>query len=304
MRFVRLSLRSILLTCLTATVGSMVPAFQAAQAHPLADLVANGAPTKPDQGPSASPFMPQDKTPLQPPAQSMPPALPFTPDDKNGPPLADQQDEPGQNGPGKPGQDQNQSDKGLNDDNDQGKKKNDQQQSAPVERLEDRSSTLALAGKPADELLTQLKRERQPEAAKAIAAAIMADWSDSGSPTVNLLMQWADKAIKDKKNAAAFDFLDQAVVLKPDYANGWGRRASLHYEMGNYRKAMSDLNHVLALEPRHFGALEMLGNILGETGSDAKALETWQRYLDIYPADRAAQKTVTDLSEKLAGART
>lgn len=302
MRFVRLSPLPILLTCVTAAVGSTAPAFQSAQAQQSrADLLASGAPAKPDQGPPASPFMQQhgespSQPPDLPPAQSMPPALPFTGDGRNGPPLADQQDDPGEGDQAKPKPDQDQAD----EDN----RKSEQQQLAPVERLEDRSNALALAGKPADELLSQLKRERQPEAAKAIAAAIMADWSDSGSPTVNLLMQWADKAIKDKKNAAAFDFLDQAIVLKPDYANGWGRRASLHYEMGNYRKAISDLNHVLALEPRHFGALEMLGNILGETGSDAKALETWQRYLDIYPADRAAQKTVTDLSEKLAGART
>ncbi|MVA50348.1 tetratricopeptide repeat protein [Agrobacterium vitis] len=218
----------------------------------------------------------------------MPPALPFTPDlqpepnhPETGEPRADKEGPP----PLSPQQDPS-------------------PQQGEVERLEDRSDTAALSGKPSDELLTQLKRERQPEAAKAIAAAVMADWSNSGSPTVNLLMQWADKAIKDKKNAAALDFLDQAIVLEPDYANGWGHRASLHYSQGNYRKAISDLNHVLAIEPRHFGALEMLANILAETGSDQKALEAWQRYLAIYPADRAAQKTVTELSEKLAGART
>lgn len=222
------------------------------------------------------------------PSQPMPPALPFTPDlqpepnhPETGEPRADKDGQP----PLSPQQDPS-------------------PQQGEVERLEDRSDTAALSGKPADELLTQLKRERQPEAAKAIAAAVMADWSNSGSPTVNLLMQWADKAIKDKKNAATLDFLDQAIVLEPDYANGWGHRASLHYSQGNYRKAISDLNHVLAIEPRHFGALEMLANILAETGSDQKAMEAWQRYLAIYPADRAAQKTVTELSEKLAGART
>ncbi|WP_250995377.1 tetratricopeptide repeat protein [Agrobacterium vitis] len=216
------------------------------------------------------------------PSQPMPPALPFPPNNpQTSEPRADKDAQP----PSSPQQ-------------------SPSLQQGEVERLEDRSATAALSGKPADELLTQLKRERQPQAAKAIAAAVMADWSNSGSPTVNLLMQWADKAIKDKKNAAALDFLDQAIVLEPDYANGWGHRASLHYSQGNYRKAISDLNHVLAIEPRHFGALEMLANILAETGSDQKALEAWQRYLAIYPADRAAQKTVTELSEKLAGART
>lgn len=169
-----------------------------------------------------------------------------------------------------------------------------------VERLEDKSAN----PKSTEELLTQLKRERDPEAAKVIVETIGAQWADSGSPTVNLLMQWADKAIKTKRNTAALDFLDQVIVLEPDYANGWARRAMLHYTMGNYRKAVSDLNHVLKIEPRHFGAIELLANILGEMGSDEKALKAWQDYLEIYPADRGAQKTASDLAEKLAGART
>jgi tetratricopeptide (TPR) repeat protein len=169
-----------------------------------------------------------------------------------------------------------------------------------VERLEDRSVT----PKTTDELLTQLRRERDPDAAKAIAGAILAQWADSGSPTVNLLLQWADKDIKGKRNTAALDFLDQVIVLEPGYANGWAHRAALHYTMGNYRKAVSDLNHVLKIEPLHFAAIEMLANILSEMGSDEKALKAWQDYLDIYPADRNAQKTASDLAEKLAGART
>ncbi|HBF29403.1 hypothetical protein [Rhizobium sp.] len=169
-----------------------------------------------------------------------------------------------------------------------------------VERIEDKSA----APKTTDELLTQLKRERDPDTAKVIAATIATQWADSGSPTVNLLMQWADKAIKTKSNTAAMDFLDQAITLQPDYAYGWARRAALHYTMGNDRKAVSDLNHVLKIEPRHFGAIEMLANILGEMGSEEKSLKAWQDYLEVYPADRAAQKAASDLAEKLAGART
>ncbi|MBB4952541.1 tetratricopeptide (TPR) repeat protein [Agrobacterium vitis] len=172
--------------------------------------------------------------------------------------------------------------------------------SMPIERQPDRSAS----PRSADELLTQLKRERNPDVAKAIAAAIVADWADSGSATVNLLMQWADKAIKDKRNGAALDFLDQALVLDPDDANSWARRAAFHSAAGNYRKAVSDLNQVLKIQPRHFIALEMLATILTETGSDDKALKAWQDYLDIYPADRNAQKAASDLADKLAGTRT
>lgn len=154
-----------------------------------------------------------------------------------------------------------------------------------------------------DALFAALKRERDPEAANKIAIEIISYWNASGSATVDLLMQWANSAINEKRNAAALDFLDQAIVLKPDYVAVWNQRATLHYTLGNYRKAMADINHVLAIEPRHFGALAGMAAILGEQGSDEMALKAWERYLEIYPADREAQDVVTKLSEKLAGSR-
>jgi tetratricopeptide (TPR) repeat protein len=155
-----------------------------------------------------------------------------------------------------------------------------------------------------DQLYAQLKRERDPEKASGIANEIRIEWNDSGSATVNLLMQWADKAIEEKRNPAALDFLDQAIALKPTYAESWNRRATLNYAMGNYRKSMSDIEHVLELEPRHFGALSGMAAILSDSGNDQLTLKAWERFLDIYPADRTAQEQLNTLSEKLAGSRT
>ncbi len=160
------------------------------------------------------------------------------------------------------------------------------------------------AAKGVDALIAELRRERDPEAANRLTEEILANWNASGSATVDLVMQWALAAATEKRNAAALDFLDQAIVLRPDFVGAWNQRATLHYTMGNYRKAVSDLNRVLALEPRHFGALAGLAAILGERGSEEMALKAWERYLEIYPADRQAQEFVTKLSEKLAGSRT
>jgi tetratricopeptide (TPR) repeat protein len=155
-----------------------------------------------------------------------------------------------------------------------------------------------------DQMLSQLKRERDPQAARVIANSTMASWSESNSPTVDLLMQWSAKAAAEKRNAAALDFIDQAITLKPDFVGGWNQRATLHFTMGNYKKSVSDIERVLKLEPRHFGALAGLAGILTERGSKDAALKAWERYLDIYPADREAQEIVAKLSEELAGQRT
>ncbi|ARO31669.1 tetratricopeptide repeat-containing protein [Rhizobium sp. NXC14] len=155
-----------------------------------------------------------------------------------------------------------------------------------------------------DQLFSQLKRERDPDKASSIANEIRLEWNDSGSATVNLLMHWADKAIEEKRNPAALDFLDEAIALKPDYAESWNRRATLNFVMGNYRKSMSDIEHVLDIEPRHFGALSGMAAILNNSGNDQLTLKAWERFLDIYPADRTAQEQVNMLAEKLAGNRT
>jgi tetratricopeptide (TPR) repeat protein len=155
-----------------------------------------------------------------------------------------------------------------------------------------------------DDLFLALKRQRDPDQAKMISDQIRAEWANSGSATVNLLMQWAIKAVAEKRNAAALDFFDQVIALKPDYVEGWNQRATLNYAMGDYARSMADINQVLRIEPRHFGALAGMAAILSETGKDELTLKVWQRFLEIYPADRGAQEQVTKLSEKLAGSPT
>ncbi|MEM6461718.1 MAG: hypothetical protein AAF724_07375 [Pseudomonadota bacterium] len=146
-----------------------------------------------------------------------------------------------------------------------------------------------------------LKREAEPASARRIADRIWAEWRTSESATSNQLMEWANEAISDKRYFTALDLLDQITVLNPDYAEAWNRRATLHYIMNNHDKSMADINIVLQLEPRHFGALMGMASILSASGSDEAALETYLKVLEVYPAMREAQKRVGELSEELTG---
>lgn len=154
-----------------------------------------------------------------------------------------------------------------------------------------------------DSLFAELKRERDARQAKRISERIWAKWRDSGSATANLLMQWADKAVADNKNGLALDLLDQVVVLMPDYAEGWNRRATLNFSMDRHGKSMSDISRVLRLEPRHFGAISGMAAILAASGHDELELRAWEQVLEIYPANRQAQTRLGELADKLAGSR-
>ncbi len=152
-----------------------------------------------------------------------------------------------------------------------------------------------------DTLFGELKRERNEKAAERIASRIGEEWNHSDSASIDLMMTWSQTAMDSKKFDVALDFLDQVVTMEPAYAEGWKRRATVHFMMQNYAKSMADINHTLQLEPRHFGALSGMGQIMKNTGRNELALQAWQRVLDIYPMMRSAQNEVATLSEELAG---
>ena len=150
-------------------------------------------------------------------------------------------------------------------------------------------------------LFADLKRQRNERAAERIAARIDEEWNRSGSAIIDLMMMWSKTAMEGKKFDVALDFLDQVVTLSPAYAEGWNRRATVHFMMHSFSKSMSDINRTLTLEPRHFGALAGMAQIMKATGRKEMALNAWQRVLEIYPMMRSAQNEVATLSEELAG---
>jgi tetratricopeptide (TPR) repeat protein len=155
-----------------------------------------------------------------------------------------------------------------------------------------------------DSYFADLRHISDPVAAKRIADRIWAEWNDSGSATANQLMEWTNEAMRDKRYFTALDLLDQVTVLLPDYAEGWNRRATLHYILKNYEKSMADISRVLELEPRHFGALMGMGSILMAADHKEAALQAYVKVLEVYPAMREAQEKVGELSDELTGEET
>jgi len=151
-----------------------------------------------------------------------------------------------------------------------------------------------------DELFRDLKKARDRRHASTVANSIWSEWFRSGSATVDLMMTWSNEAFEEKKFNVALDFLDQVVVRAPDFAEGWNRRATVHYSMDNFAKSMTDIQKTLELEPRHFGALAGMATILERTGRKEAALKAWERALAIYPAMQSAQEAVIRLSDELA----
>lgn len=152
-----------------------------------------------------------------------------------------------------------------------------------------------------DTLFEALKVAPDEASAKAIEDRIWALWMVSGSDTCNILMGRAKMAADGQDYGLAIKLLDAVVELRPDYVEGWNRRATVYYLQKDYAHSLADIRQVLAREPRHFGALSGLGAIMQEIGDDKHALEAYRRALAIDPHLEHVGEVVKTLTEKVEG---
>jgi tetratricopeptide (TPR) repeat protein len=168
------------------------------------------------------------------------------------------------------------------------------EQKPPVESNENTQAFL-------DGLFKRLKATSDDVEAEGIAGLIERIWARSGSDTADLLMNRATAAMQAKENDLALTLLGRLVEIQPDWAAAWNTRATLLFEMDDLDGSMLDIQRVLGLEPRHFGALSGLAIILEREGLNRSALETYNRVLDLYPALDSVRKARDKLAIDVDG---
>ncbi|MES1201528.1 MAG: tetratricopeptide repeat protein [Pseudomonadota bacterium] len=152
-----------------------------------------------------------------------------------------------------------------------------------------------------DALFSQLKDAPDGASASAIESRIWTRWAESGSATVDVLLERAQAAETAGDGDLALRFLDQASALAPDFAEPWNRRASLAYDAKDYNGAIAAIQETLKREPRHFGALAGLGLIYEELGQNRAALNAFRAALAIDPHYETALRGVARLEPKVDG---
>jgi tetratricopeptide (TPR) repeat protein len=152
-----------------------------------------------------------------------------------------------------------------------------------------------------DFLFGALKAAPDEDSAKHVEARIWALWTQTSSDTTALLMLRAKAAMDAKQMDVALKLLDAVVKLKPDYVEGWNRRATLYYMQNDYTHSLEDIQQVLVREPRHFGALAGLGMIMQELGDEKRALDAFRKALAVNPHLEKVPEMVKSLTEKVEG---
>lgn len=134
-----------------------------------------------------------------------------------------------------------------------------------------------------DRMFEQLASADDKERADRIARQILRRLHRSGSDTVDLLMERASVAMEAEDFGLALDLLDGVVRMKPDFAEGWNRRATVNFMAGDLGQSVADIEQTLRNEPRHWGALLGLSMILVAMERDAEALAMMDRALAVHP---------------------
>lgn len=159
---------------------------------------------------------------------------------------------------------------------------------------------IASAQSTADDFLDRLA---DPELRnwEVVEGEVYQRWQISGSATADYLLRRGQAAMEADDFEAAYDHLTALVDHAPDFAEGWNARATLFFEMQMYGPAIADIQRVLALEPRHFGALAGLGLILEDMGDEARALEAYEAAHAIHPNQPDIERLLNTLQTRLEG---
>lgn len=156
-------------------------------------------------------------------------------------------------------------------------------------------------GRGLDFLFGALKAAPDEASARHVESRILTLWSQTSSDTISLLMQRVKTATDAKQSDVALKLLDAVLKLRPEYIEGWSRRATLHYMRNDYQRSLEDIEQVLIREPRHFGALAGLGVIMQELGDDKRALDAFRKALAVNPHLERVRELVKTLTEKVEG---
>ena len=151
------------------------------------------------------------------------------------------------------------------------------------------------------DLYAHLATAEGPAQVAQVTQAIERLWMFSGSATIDLLMQRAYDASEAKHPELALKLLDAVVDLAPDFAEGWNRRAYVHYQQNDFERALGDLRRAIALEPNHFKAIEGIAQIFKETGRKKAALKAFQELLQINPHASGAKEAAEELARDVDG---
>jgi len=122
-------------------------------------------------------------------------------------------------------------------------------------------------------------------------------WSRSGDSKVDALFAVGVEQMHQGQAQAAIGTFTEIIRLKPDFAEGWNKRATIYFLIGEYDKSLSDCDEVIKRNPQHWGALSGYGQIYVQLDKPEQALMYFQRALAVNPNLRQVENMIQQLKQ-------
>lgn len=163
---------------------------------------------------------------------------------------------------------------------------------------------IANHGSPADgELLQRRLVDDNPYVRSIAEQALWLLWSHSGDEAVDALLARGVDEMRERRLDDAIATFSEVIRARPDFAEGWNKRATALFLAGEFRKSLADCDEVMKRNPLHFGALAGYGQIYFHLEQYEKAIEYWQRALQVNPNMTGVESNIEAAKELIAQRR-
>jgi tetratricopeptide (TPR) repeat protein len=149
-----------------------------------------------------------------------------------------------------------------------------------------------------DKLFARLVKSANGAEAQRLEQSIWSLWMTTDSPTADALLAQAMKASAANETATALSILDNVIEVHPDYPEAWNKRATVYFLIGRYNDSLKDIEKVLELEPRHFGALSGRGMIRRQQGDLAAARAAFEEALSFNPHMEGVKRALEEIESQ------
>jgi tetratricopeptide (TPR) repeat protein len=127
--------------------------------------------------------------------------------------------------------------------------------------------------------------------------SIWQTWSRSGDAKVDALFKIGVGQMNQGRTEAAIDTFTEIIKRKPDFAEGWNKRATIYFLVGDYDKSLADCDEVIKRNPQHWGALSGYGQIYVQLDRPEEALAYFQRALAVNPNLQNVENMIQQLKQ-------
>ena len=131
--------------------------------------------------------------------------------------------------------------------------------------------------------LLQALRDADEGTRERAEQAMWRIWERSGDRQVDKLYQTGVEQMAGGELQKGIATFTRIVALKPGFAEGWNKRATLYFMTGEYRKSLADCAEVMKRNPYHFGALAGYGQIYLRLEDYQRSREYFRRALEVNP---------------------